>query len=122
MARVDLSTNELEAQFVTQRHIGGRLLFEEGKRMVEQETIAEQVEPDGYRYLPGDSARVISTDDGRTLAEARLPMVGELSHLFCRGESERFALFSQNEIYLIDAETLTPIASRRLPFERYFVF
>jgi hypothetical protein len=105
MARVDLSTNELEAQFVTQRHIGGRLLFEEG-----------------YRYLPGDSARVISTDDGRTLAEARLPMVGELSHLFCRGESERFALFSQNEIYLIDAETLTPIASRRLPFERYFVF
>ncbi len=116
MARIDLARNRVTSEFTTRR-MGEWLLFSEGQRMLEQETFS----PEAYRYLPTRRARILNTDNGAILKETELPAEGELSRLICRGVAERVVLSAQDKLYLIELETLRVIASKHVPFTKYFV-
>ena len=100
----------------------GQGLFADGTRTLEQETISTRLEGGGVRITQGSRLRVLDTATGRVVAKNEDAPVGMVSRPFCRNAAERVVVASERKVHLIDLNTLEPIATMSVPFEKYWVF
>lgn len=118
---IDLATDVLGPSF-TARRMAELVLFSRGARLLLNELHATGQAETGYRVAPTGRVSVIDTQTGQVLKSAALKRAGTASRLFCRGKDEKIVLVSPQHLQLLDLATLSVIASRTIPFDRYFVF
>jgi hypothetical protein len=118
---VDLATNEAGPVFQKDRP-SAVALFAQGSLLFEQDRDATPEGEVGFRLTPTGRVRVIDVQTGSVVRAAELPSAGPISRLFCRNDRERLVMAAEGEIHLIDLASLGIVASRQIPFDRYFVF
>lgn len=117
---IDLATNQLGPKFQLKRAAVSTLIAG-GTKVLQQDLLATAVDGGGYRMTPTGSMRVVDSQSGSILKRSKLP-AGATSRLVCRGDSEKVLISAPRKIYLVDVESLSVVASRQVPFERYFAF
>ena len=100
------------------------LLFADGTRLLRQQETWTPL-PDGpsaFRSTAGPLLRTVDTRTGEVVKENSRAVTGNVSRVFCRGSSERTVISGNGNVHLVDLNTLDPIASSQIPFDRAFVF
>ncbi len=100
------------------------LLFADGNRLLRQQEQSNPL-PDGrstFRTMPGPLLRTVDTRNDQVLNENTLSPSGTVSRVFCREMAERTVISDDRRVHLFELNTLKSIASRRIPFDRPFVF
>jgi hypothetical protein len=120
-----LAENRVISEYSLPVSYGRHLPFADGSRLLQQEVIAtpEPNAPNSFRVEPTTTFKVIDTSDGSVTLRRSVKIVPGFIHeqLLCKGASERVAIQSPSAIHLLDLKTLEIVASKDLPFERYFV-
>jgi len=116
----DLATNQYGPKIQVKR-AAENVLVAGGKKLLQQDLLATSEGNGTFRMTPTGRMRIVDTQSGLILKSANLP-AGSTGRLFCRGEKERLTISAAKKIYLVDAETLSVLASRQIPFSRYFTF
>lgn len=117
---INLATNQFGPSFKLKR-TAENVLFSSGKKVLQHSLVATETGSGGYHVTPTGQMRVIDVGNGATVRTAQVAR-GEISRLLCRGDSEKILISTKNKIYLMDTNSLSIIASKELPFERYFAF
>lgn len=105
-------------------YLRSALLFADGARLLRQQETWTPL-PDGpsvYRSTPGPLLRTVDTHTGQVARENSRAPTGYVSRVFCRGTAERTVMSGDGSVHLIDLNTLEPVASSQIPFDRPFVF
>lgn len=121
MGLIDLASNQVEAEFKAKR-IARSILFAAGARLFQQDLVASPARDVGYSVAPTRHVRILDTQNGNVLRSAELSRPGEAARLICRGKEERVVVTGPHDLQLLDLNTLSVLASKRVPFESYFVF
>ena len=124
---IDYSNGNILSEFDLDIELSNYHLFADGSRWLMQEL---EVVSEGL-FVGTNTFRLIDTLSGESILEAELDIGDAIlpdsseERRFCEpgSKEERVVAIDGNTIYLIDAHSLTVLASKTLPFEeRIFVF
>ena len=139
-AVVDIADNKVGAWHESQRsaklldgnraglgvrtYLSSVVLFAGGNKLLRQQSIwiPDPAGPNAFRTIPGPLLQTVDLQSGQVLKENPSGLTGTVSRVFCRGMAERTVLSGDRQVHLIDLNTLEPIASVQIPFDRPFVF
>ncbi len=137
-AVVDIADNEVGAWHELQRsaelldgnragvrtYLSSVVLFAGGNKLLRQQSTwtPDSAGPNSFRTTPGPLLQTVDLQSGQVLKEDSHRLTGTVSRVFCRGMRERTVLSGDGQVHSIDLNTLEPIASAQIPFDRAFVF
>ncbi len=118
---IELTTGRIAGRFMTERFIEP-FLYDNGKKVILQKMKANRVSKHALKIEETDKFELIDTTTGNLLLSKALDKsYGKAQKLICKNTRPKLILTEKNKIHLLDAQTLTIIASQEVPFERFFV-